>query len=208
MISKQQFVISSNTLNEIFYKVLRELRDFDYDLYSHSLRVGYLSHRFAKYLDYNQDDLNKIFIGATLHDIGKIIIPKSILNSTEKLTPIERDIIKLHPIYGYELLKLYCCDGDILRIVRDHHENINGSGYPYNALGVDISNFAMIVHIADVYDALINARSYKGPVEPVTVRYYLMANAGIQFDAYLVNKFVEFIKEHEYSDRELILTVC
>ena len=101
-------------------------------------------------------------IGAMVHDVGKLIIPSEILNKPGKLTPDEWELIKRHPVAGVEMLADMDFPGDVMPMVRSHHERWDGQGYPDQLAGEEIPRSARILCIADVYDALTSKRSYKG----------------------------------------------
>jgi HD-GYP domain-containing protein (c-di-GMP phosphodiesterase class II) len=105
-------------------------------------------------------------MGGLLHDLGKVKIPTSIINNPGKLSEDDFKVIKEHPGYGLDLLETHECGHTgvnfevIKRVVHEHHENYNGTGYPNNLKGSDISVFARITAIADFYDAITTKRSY------------------------------------------------
>ena len=121
------------------------------------------------YSEYNltDADCNMIGFASALHDIGKILVPDTILKKPDKLTSKEFYLIKQHPVYGAELLESFVIKDNIMyRYIHDiclyHHERYDGNGYPTRIKGDDIPIWAQIVGIADVYDALVNAHIYRG----------------------------------------------
>lgn len=127
----------------------------------HIFRVGEISSYLAEKMGFNSKDVERIRRFAPLHDIGKIYVPYEILNKKDKLTDEEWEEMKMHTIYAKKLL-----DNDnyfelALNIALYHHENYDGSGYPYGLKGERIPMEAMLVKIADIYDALRSKRSYK-----------------------------------------------
>lgn len=106
-------------------------------------------------------ELKKCVLAAYLHDVGKIRIPPEILQKTSKLTDEEYEIMKKHTIYGYEICIEYQNFRELAPIVRAHHENLDGTGYPDGLKGDEIPQEAMIIKVADVYDALTQKRQYK-----------------------------------------------
>lgn len=109
-------------------------------------------------------DISKLQEAAMLHDYGKVLIPSSILNKSGKLTPEEKEIMQLHPIMGYELLKDTDIDKDVLNLIKYHHQNLKNTGYPKNIDGFDYNLEAQIITTADKYSALREKRSYKNPL--------------------------------------------
>lgn len=135
---------------------------FDYSTFTHSVNVFVFSMALAQRILPEQSVRNEFGLGALLHDVGKVQIPPEILNSTGKLTEEEFEIIKMHPVYGYEILK----EKDdlhplVLDMARHHHERLQGGGYPDNLKGDEIRIEVRILTIADIFDALTTQRSYK-----------------------------------------------
>lgn len=134
--------------------------------------------------------------GTLLHDIGKLAIPDAILNKPGKLEPSEFDEMKKHPQVGYELIKtIYEPIGEI---VRDHHEKVNGEGYPSGLKNDEISLETKIVAVADVYDALISERPYKKPFNKNKALKAIAAGIGTHFDADVAICFIEVITNADY----------
>lgn len=107
------------------------------------------------------DEMKKCVLAAYLHDVGKIKIPPEILQKTAKLTQEEFEIMKMHTVYGYEICMEYKNFRDLAPIVRAHHENLDGTGYPDGLKGDEIPKEAQLIKVADVYDALTQKRQYK-----------------------------------------------
>lgn len=139
----------------------RAAEAFDSDISQHIQRVNLLSGLIAKEIKCSNEFVKEISISAMMHDVGKILIPKEILNKKGPLSPEEKVIMMRHPEYGAKILG----DNPRLKMAREialyHHEHFDGSGYPNKIKGVDIPLSARIVIIADVYDALRSERPYK-----------------------------------------------
>ena len=168
---------------------LKIIKDYDEYTYIHSINVAKICMIIGKNLNLNNKDLYLLKQAALLHDIGKINIDKNIINKPSKLTIIEFDLVKMHPYFGYNLLKNEI-DESILNSIYYHHENINGTGYhklDYN----DIPLFAKIIHIADVYDAMISKRAYKDKINKDIVLKYLLDNSNIMFDKNILKTFLD-----------------
>ena len=144
----------------------RSLESADTYTYGHSERVAAYAVAIAEALALDPIDVMTIRVGASLHDIGKVRVPPTILNKPGKLTPEEFDIIKKHPEWGLELLEDIEFPWLIRPIIRWHHEKLDGTGYPDGLAGDDIPLHAQIVCVADVFDAMTSARSYQDPVPP------------------------------------------
>ncbi len=156
------------TIVELF-DMLFNMRTLTDPLYAHSLNVGLVSRMIGRWLKLDRHDLNTLTLAGLFHDIGKIRIPDEILNKPDKLTDEEFTLIKSHPKLGYELLKNLPLDPHIKKAALMHHERCDGSGYPSGIEEEFIDEYAMIVGIADVYDAMTAARSYRAPLCPFQV---------------------------------------
>ncbi len=149
-------------------KLIADLSFHDFYTYDHSINVSMYSISILKALkpDAKRPELLMAGMGGLLHDLGKVKIPTRIINNPGKLSEEDFGIIKNHPDYGLELLNSHCCDhGEvnfdvIKRVVGEHHENFNGTGYPNKLKGKEISVLARITAIADFYDAITTKRSY------------------------------------------------
>src|SRR5260370_954033 len=133
----------------------------DRSTYGHSERVGVLAEATATKMRLTADLVEQIKIGATLHDIGKIAIPDAILHKTGKLTDEEWDILKTHPQEGWEVLREQEVLSRAADIVRAHHENFDGSGYPDGLIARAIPVGGRITRVVDSYDCMTNVRDYR-----------------------------------------------
>ncbi|ASS66467.1 MULTISPECIES: HD-GYP domain-containing protein [unclassified Paenibacillus] len=129
--------------------------------YQHSVQVGMLSYYLSSWMGYEEQESLRIGKAGFLHDIGKCRIPKSILNKPGKLTPEEYKEIKRHTLYGEEIILNSYEDPYLSTAALQHHERMNGSGYPHGISNEDISPIAKIVAVADVYSAMISSRVYQ-----------------------------------------------
>ena len=160
--------ISRNTITEVF-DMINQMHSLNDSVYAHCINVALIARMIGRWLHLEQHDLDTLTCCGLLHDLGKIKIPEDILNKPGKLTNDEFAIVKAHPKFGYELLRNQNIDSRIKQSVLMHHERCDGSGYP-NGLEEDLlSDFAMIIAIADVYDAMTAARAYRVPLSPFEV---------------------------------------
>ncbi|MFA5524286.1 MAG: HD-GYP domain-containing protein [Tissierellales bacterium] len=176
---------------------LCEIRSIDDYTYGHSVNVSILSLITAINLGYSKDQLLELGIGALLHDIGKTKISLKIVNKPSSLTTKEFNEIKNHTTLGYEILSdIENLSSNSKDIVLMHHERFDGNGYPNNLKGKEIPEFARIVAIADVYDAMINDRVYRLRVSTDNALDYVVSVSGTQFDDSLVQEFIKNIARY------------
>ncbi len=157
----------------------------------HSERVRAYSHLIGEELGLNGPELDKLRWAALLHDVGKTAIDTAILNKPERLTDDEYDTIKTHPDEGRALVApLAGWLGDSIQAVWQHHERFDGRGYPQGLSGTEISFAARVVSVADSYDVMTSARSYKQPMSADAARAELATCSGTQFDPIMVRAFL------------------
>ncbi len=173
---------------------MQDLKSNDMYTFSHSVNVCVLSLITGISMKYDEEKLRELGMGAMLHDIGKTRIPHEILNKPESLTKEEFELVKKHTSYGYELLKR----SDVLStyasyIALTHHERYDGEGYPLGLRGEEIHEFARIVSVADVFDAITSDRVYKKRINVNEAVEYLIGMGDHQFDYNIVRSFIEHI---------------
>ena len=170
------------------------LQEKDPDTVSHSLHVSILSVEIARALALDEDRLDDLSTAARLHDIGKIAVPDSILAKPGPLDDEEFRLVKTHTIVGAELLSSWGLPGPAA-IVRQHHERIDGTGYPVGLSGEQISLEARIVHVADAYTAMTRDRPYRKAMPRDDALAELARHAGSQFDADVVAALISVERE-------------
>lgn len=145
---------------------LSQLKDADKYTFTHSVNVSILAMYLTTHTNY-REKIEELGIGALLHDVGKSDMPVQILHKKGPLSNKEMQLMKRHPVIGYEIL---CRSGEkrqnVLSCVRSHHEKVNGRGYPDGQKGSQISPYAMMTSIADIYDALTTDRPYRRAYNP------------------------------------------
>ena len=159
---------SRNTIVELF-DMLHQMHTLSDSIYAHCVNVALISRMIGRWLHLDKHELDILTCSGLLHDIGKLAIPDDILNKPGKLTDEEFAQIKAHPATGYNMLRNQDIDTRIKQAALMHHERYDGSGYPNQLTSEFLSDFAMIVAIADVYDAMTAARSYREPLCPFQV---------------------------------------
>lgn len=163
-------------------------------LFGHAVNVSVLSIMTGLSLGFDLLRLRDLGIGALLHDVGKTQIPPEILNKKGRLTPDETETIKRHPFFGFEILRKSPNISLIsAHCAFQHHERYDGSGYPRGLKADEIHQFAHIVAIADVYDALTSDAAYRRAVPVYEALAIISKAAGSYFDADLISKFTENI---------------
>lgn len=167
---------------------LQTVSSYDNRTFDHSINVAILATMIGVAMGFDNEHLKKLSQGGLLHDIGKSQIPLEIINKEGPLTDEEYELVKQHPKYGLLILRNNCLISSTVRyIVYSHHENENGTGYPRGLKGKDIHIFAKIVHVADVYDAMVSKRSYKDSMAITKVLEYMQSNINTLFNANVVN---------------------
>jgi HD-GYP domain-containing protein (c-di-GMP phosphodiesterase class II) len=161
----------------------------------HSRRVSDISCAIGRALELSAADLERIRIGALLHDIGKIGISDSVLQKPGRLTDEEFAIVKQHPVIGRRILEGVQGFASFLPAVELHHENWDGSGYPKGESGEKTPIDARIIHVADAYDAMTTDRSYRRGMAHERAVEILVENAGKQFDPRIVDVFTRLPRE-------------
>ena len=159
----------------------------------HSHRVSEYSVAIAQTMGLTPEAVEIIRIGAELHDIGKIGIPDEVLQKSGRLSPNEFDLIKQHPQIGRQILEKVGRFDRYLPIVELHHENHDGTGYPYGLRGDDIAIEARIVHVADVYDAITSDRAYRSAMTQSQVFELLERGTGTQFDPAVMQSLMRLL---------------
>ncbi|MCR5031914.1 MAG: HD domain-containing protein [Lachnospiraceae bacterium] len=165
----------------------------------HVRRVAEYCKLLAMQLGVDEKETECIRIASMMHDVGKLMIPREIIEKPGKLTAEEYDIVKKHTSYGDKLLSN--SDGHIMQMARviayQHHERWDGKGYPQGLAGDAINFYAQIASVADVYDALTNKRSYKEAWTSEEAREYILHEKGSQFSPKIVEAFEEIYGEIE-----------
>jgi putative nucleotidyltransferase with HDIG domain len=171
-------------------KSLFDIKTHDNYTFIHSIDTGIMAAFLGMSMKLSDSELMDLGLGAILHDIGKVCIDNKIINKAGMLTQEEFAEMKKHPVYGAELIKKNVNIPDsVVQIVAQHHERIDGKGYPTGLTGNSISKMAKIVSICDVYDAVSNDRSYRKKFSPNEAYELILAGTGTAFCEEIVNKF-------------------
>ena len=173
--------------------------------HGHSNRVAAYSLQIAKNAGKSEEECDQVYFAALLHDVGKIGVPGSIINKDGKLTVEEYEQIKLHTVYGNQILSRIQRSPYLSIGARHHHERFDGRGYPDGLKGEDIPEIARIIGVADAYDAMTAKRSYRDPIPQDKVREELVKGMGTQFDpefAKIMLHLIDMDTEYLMQERE------
>jgi len=190
-------ICENSTDTDYLMDSFHELYIYDDYTYSHSIRVAFYAMLIGKWIHMSESEMLELIQAGLLHDIGKVKIPKDILNKKSKLTDMEFMIIKQHSYIGYELLE----DSDLVsdrvkEAVFMHHERNDGSGYPAALTDINISKYAKIIAVADVYDAMISNRPYKRGVTPFEAFDMFTTMGASTFEPSIVIPFLQNISSN------------
>lgn len=179
---------------------LMKITAHDYYTHTHSINVSIYTLSLGSYLGIEGKDLEILGMAAILHDLGKSKIDYEIINKNGKLTDEEFAQMKEHPALGHEIaLKLGIEDERILTGIRHHHEKIEGGGYPDNLHREQISQFARIIGVCDVFDALSTKRSYKDPMSSFESLALMKQQMKGHLDMDMVNSFIKMLHKQGKS---------
>lgn len=178
-----------NTYNML--GMLYSMHSYSDTTYMHCMNVGMIASIIGKWLGWDSSEIKILNACGMFHDIGKMQIPKEILDKPGKLTDNEYEIMKSHTVKGYHLIKDFGLDRRIVNCTLLHHERCNGSGYPFGLKGDKIDEYSKIVAIADVYEAMTANRVYRGPVCPFDVVAQFENNG---FDLYETKYLLVFLQ--------------
>lgn len=164
LLSKVKTLFGSCRTSYDLFNMLHNMHTSKDSIYVHSLNVSLICRQLGKWLKFDGEKLDLITLCGLMHDIGKLKVPQDILDKPGKYTDEEFALVKMHTRYGYELLKDLPLDPYVREAALGHHERCDGSGYPAGTVMENTSLSAMIVAIADVYDAMTMARPYRAPL--------------------------------------------
>ncbi len=183
-----------NTVHkDLVYKLSSVTRYKDKETQSHIIRVGLYSSIIAKELGWKQEEVELIKLSSPMHDIGKVGVPDNILLQPAPLNETQWDTMHQHCQIGYDILS--GTESRLLQIASkialEHHEKYDGSGYPFQLKAGDISIYARLTAIADVFDALTSKRPYKEPWSYDQAFNHMIINSGKHFDPMLMTLFLK-----------------
>ncbi len=184
-------MIDSVIRNHNALACLGRIRQKDNYLMEHSINLAVLMGIFAKAMKIDRETMHQAMVGALLHDIGKIMVPDNILHKPGKLDDNEFTRIKQHVVFSRELLKKTPGISPLtIDVAAQHHERIDGSGYPEGLTGCQICREGKMVAITDVYDAITADRCYHKGLSPTSALKKLLEWSGTHLEEHLVHKFI------------------
>lgn len=185
---------------------LSQLKESDNYTFDHSLRVSILATMIGKWLGYTVDQISELAQASLLFDIGKLKIPDFVLNKPNKTREEEFDIVKKHAQFGYSiLLRTRDVTNNIKYSALQHHERLDGSGYPLRLKSGQIHEFAKIIMVCDIFDAMTSERPYKKKVSPFVAAEYIQWNAGKTLDSKICYIFLRNLAIF-YTGKEVLLS--
>lgn len=191
--TEQTFFHISNDISNLM-GIMQQVEKKDRYTHQHSNRVAKYSVRIAQELKLNREQLENLTVAAFLHDIGKIHVPTEVLNKPGRLTDEEFALIKKHPADGAEMVKgsYY---SELAPIIMQHHERLDGSGYPNNLKEDEILLEAKIIAVSDTFDAMTEDRAYRKAFSPQIAMDELKKWCGLHYDRNVVNAFEQILRE-------------
>lgn len=184
------------------FSYLLDMSKHDFYTITHMVNVGVGCGLLMRCLEpADEERIAEMVQGGLLHDVGKREVPEEVLNKEGKLKPEEWKLIQAHPTAGYEILSGRQDIGAIvLEMTRDHHERLDGSGYPAGLQGSDISLPARVCAVVDVYDALTAARPYRGPIAPMQALNIMREGSGTLFDSTVFDAWCSMVEKLVTAD--------
>ncbi len=188
-------------IQEFLPTILSCLEEKDSYTYGHSLRVAEYCTILSLAVGLSEKQTKALQISALLHDIGKIGIPDSVLLKPSQLTKSEFEIMKSHPTRGAKIMQKAKAPQNIIDSIQQHHERIDGLGYPDGLSGDNIYLYARIILIGDTFDAMTSTRPYRLSLSHQTAFNELKKYAGTQFDAKLVHAFIKGMEDRSLQKK-------
>lgn len=191
LITVQKYVIMQGRFQrDIVFSIIKILEIYDAYTKGHSEHVAQLSSKMGEALGLPPDDVRNLYWAGLVHDVGKILVPTVILNKPGKLTLQEYEMVKMHPIWGYQVLSTSEELKEIASIVKYHHEHWNGKGYPEHLAAEEIPLLSRIIALVDTYDSMTSNRAYRSGISSQEAKAKIMQLSGTQLDPKLVDTFL------------------
>ncbi|MCM3574165.1 diguanylate cyclase [Mesobacillus subterraneus] len=197
---------SSYSFEKQFEEAEQQLKIFlskDIYTYRHSKRVFQYSVDFARKIELSDHERRIFTLGALVHDIGKLEIPRDVINKKGKLDPHEWEMVKKHVIWGKEIISTNKELQELIPLVELHHERFDGKGYPHGLKGESIPKLARMLCIIDSFDAMTTERPYQKTKSFAEAIEEIRSCAGEQFDAYYAEQFIQMIEQQYDINRKV-----
>jgi len=184
-------IMTSVFRNQDALLLLSRLKDKDAYLFEHAINCCILMTTFATYLEYDEGLIHEVAVGSFMHDIGKVLIPKSILNKPGKLTDEEFEQMEKHAAYSQSILeKIPGISAVSVDIAANHHEQMDSYGYPNQLKGDELTTWGCMMSIVDTYDAMTSDKCYRDACTPMEA-FKAMLNDPTHYDQQLVQQFIK-----------------
>lgn len=192
IVETSENIVESIMRNPDALSCMSRLRNKDDYLVEHSLNVSILMSIFARHLGEDEETIKVLALAAFLHDIGKILVPDAVLQKPGKLTPEEFDVMRKHVLLGIKVIDETPGLPSIVReIIIQHHERLDGSGYPYKLTDSKITKYGRMIAIVDGYDAMTAERVYKEGMHSIKAFKILKSETPHALDEELVDEFIK-----------------
>jgi putative nucleotidyltransferase with HDIG domain len=171
----------------------------DHTIAEHQKRVAVLAVKIAEKLNYSLDKIHGVYLAALIHDIGKLYVPSEVLNKPQHLSGEEKDIIRKHPTTAYDIVSDIEFTWPVKDIIIQHHELLDGSGYPHGLSGKEILDESKILTVADITEAVCSLRSYKESYGVKEAIQELNEGKGTKYDKTIVEACIEIVEDRSFS---------
>lgn len=175
------------------FELAETIRERDIITYEHCRRVAIYANRLARHMGWHRRAARELALAGMIHDLGKTWVQNSVLHKPTALSQDEWHEMQRHPVIAARILMTYDVSDELIAIVLHHHETFDGHGYPDKLAGDAIPLGARLLTVADVFDALTSARSYKAPMSIAEVRERISQSAGAMFDPVVAAAFIELL---------------
>lgn len=189
--------VAHNSLQGIIHVISMIIETKDPYTAGHQKNVAEISRAIAKRMGLREEKIEGIVLAATVHDLGKISIPAETLAKPTKLNYFEKSLIRIHPQSGYEILKMVDFPWPIAQMVLQHHERMDGSGYPQGLTGEEILLEAKIIGVADVVDAMCSHRPYRPALGIDKALVEIHRNKGTLYDPLVADACLHYFEERK-----------
>lgn len=202
LLSETMQLMTQGDAHVSIFDMLLNMRYIDDSIYAHSVDVALISNMLARWLHFSEEEQQLATACGLFHDVGKFMLPQTILRKPGKLTPEEFEIVKTHTTEGFHLLnKFGNVPKEVVNTALMHHEKCDGSGYPYGLKGDEIDRYAKLVTIADIFDAMTSDRVYRAAMCPFAV-IKTFEDEGIQkYEPQFILTFLENVSNSYLNHR-------